>query len=307
MPEVYTYNPVNPDLVFTEDEAIQVYEALKELSVGLDDNPLEFGPRRLNQKISETRKLLDICEGLFLDVSQKLHVARRTKTLESALYDIEFKSMLANDPHVRLGRSQIEREAFASERMKKHISEITRLDIMVQDLEQCLTVIKAKRTDLKDIQGRLKDQIRLCQEEIGLGQHWGTKVPNSKDLPNFATAADLSTLDKIMGDMKEEIHVLEKEGSWISGTFNDPDLYTETLPEDVPPDEPADEPIIEESINITKDLPVVGEADSECDKFLCDLGETKADNATGKKSKKIDDPINDDFLSSIMKDFESIT
>jgi hypothetical protein len=49
-----------------------------------------------------------------------------------------------------------------------------------------MTVIKAKRTDLKDLQGRLRDQLKLCQEQIALGQRWGSKTFTSKtfDDPN---------------------------------------------------------------------------------------------------------------------------
>jgi hypothetical protein len=34
-------------------------------------------------------------------------------------------------------------------------------------------VVRIKRADLKDIQGRLRDQLKVCQEEIGLGGRWG--------------------------------------------------------------------------------------------------------------------------------------
>jgi hypothetical protein len=43
-----------------------------------------------------------------------------------------------------------------------------------------MTVIKAKRTDLKDLQGRLRDQLKLCQEQISLGQRWGSKTFTSR-------------------------------------------------------------------------------------------------------------------------------
>jgi len=50
-------------------------------------------------------------------------------------------------------------------------------------LEDLIKVIKAKRTDLKDLQGRIRDQHKLCQEQIGLGQRWGGKsVPQREDL-----------------------------------------------------------------------------------------------------------------------------
>ena len=60
-----------------------------------------------------------------------------------------------------------------------------------------MTVIKAKRTDLKDLQGRLRDQLKLCQEQIALGQRWGSKTYTSRtfDDPNvISTEINTATL-----------------------------------------------------------------------------------------------------------------
>ena len=51
-----------------------------------------------------------------------------------------------------------------------------------------MAVIKSRRTDLKDVQGRLRDQLRLCQEETGLGAKWGSRAPIGKAVPDASAA-----------------------------------------------------------------------------------------------------------------------
>jgi hypothetical protein len=84
----------------------------------------------------------------------------------------------------------------ASMKLKGEVEEVSHLQSVLDDLETLVTVIKAKRSDLRDVQGRLRDQIRLCQEEIGLGSHWGSKPPPGVqiDLDNDSEAQQRTTL-----------------------------------------------------------------------------------------------------------------
>lgn len=153
-----------------------IFKALIQMEVELDNDPLQFGPKRLNQKVAETRRLLTDCENIFLKVSLWLQKYRSSyRTLEVEL-DIEKKHLFANDPEVRAGRNVADREALATMRLRDQVRKLSDVAQTQNDLEALLTVIKAKRADLKDIQGRLKDQIKLCQEEIGLGSKWGAKL-----------------------------------------------------------------------------------------------------------------------------------
>ena len=81
------------------------------------------------------------------------------------------------------------------------------------DLDTTLKIVRAKRTDLKDIQGRLRDQFKVCLEEITLGARWGSKLPGDKQAEwepgqGHATAADANEIDELIEGMdKAETHL----------------------------------------------------------------------------------------------------
>jgi hypothetical protein len=60
-------------------------------------------------------------------------------------------------------------------KLKDEVEEVSEAESVLEDLESMIAVIRSKKSDLKDVQSRLKDQIRLCQEEISLGSRWGNK------------------------------------------------------------------------------------------------------------------------------------
>jgi hypothetical protein len=158
----------------------RIYERLTAMDVELDVDPIEFGPSRLNHKTSEVRGHLSSTEKIFMEVSHNLQKIKRDLLIKQTEYNIEQTQLIANDPHVRSGRSQKEREALAATRLVHIQSKINDLTLSSHDLEDLMTVIKAKRTDLKDLQGRLRDQLKLCQEQIALGQRWGSKTFTSQ-------------------------------------------------------------------------------------------------------------------------------
>lgn len=153
-----------------------IYKQLSKMDVELDPDPIEFGPSKLNNKTAESRKYLSQTEKVFLQVSQNLHKYKRDLLVAETQYNLEQTRLMAEDPHVRQGRSQQEREALASTQLVHIQSKINECRLAVHDLEDVLKVIKAKRTDLKDLQGRIRDQLKLCQEQIALGQRWGQKI-----------------------------------------------------------------------------------------------------------------------------------
>lgn len=157
-----------------------MYAALGAMQVELDADPLELGPKRLNGKIAECRGMLSRCERIFLDVSQSLHRYRRQHRAANADFKLRMRDLLTNDPEVRMGRNVTDREAIAANKMRPEAEEIDRLTASVEDLEAILSVVRTKRADLKDIQGRLKDQLKVCQEEISLGGRWGKAFPTAR-------------------------------------------------------------------------------------------------------------------------------
>lgn len=157
-----------------------IYNSLGEMHVELDADPLELGPKRLNEKIAQCRGMLSRCEKLFLDLSQYLHRYKRQHRVASADFKLRMRDLLTNDPEVRMGRNVTDREAVAATKLRSEAEEIDRLTANVEDLEAVLTVVRAKRADLKDVQGRLKDQLKVCQEEISLGGRWGRSIPTKR-------------------------------------------------------------------------------------------------------------------------------
>lgn len=180
------------DLPVVNAEAIDaVFSMLSRMEVILDEDPLQFGPKRLNGKVAEARRMLTECESIFLKVSQwlqKYRAAHRTLEVE---FDLEKKHLYANDPEVRAGRNVADREALATMKLREQAQELSRLAQTQSDLEAVMSVIKAKRSDLKDAQSRLRDQIKLCQEEIGLGGKWGTKPSPGSDTPDLDHTPDV--------------------------------------------------------------------------------------------------------------------
>ena len=224
-------------LLFAPEEADRIFEELGTLRVDLDDDPLAFGPKRLNKKVAEVRRMLDRCERIFLDVSQRLYATRRALRIATTEIDLAKKSLFANDPETRAGRSVADREAIASGKLSKSIRRMNELESSSLDLEQVLSAVKSKRADLKDTEGRLKDQVRLCQEELGLGHNWGSMVPSAEMRVDLRGAHgvpdDAREIANIIATVEGEVHLARETGDWM-----DP-VVASNLPEEkeeeVPP------------------------------------------------------------------------
>jgi len=273
-----------PVLTFSQAEADAIYEELRDLSVELDSDPLVYGPKRLNNKVAEARKMLDRCERIFLDVSQRLHAVRRRLLVANTELDLAKKDLFASDPETRAGRSVSDREAIASGKLKNEVQEANRLEQVQMSLESALTVVKAKRTDLKDTQGRLRDQLKLCQEEIGLGNRWGSRAPDAPDIKPTGAAAELKDVDDILQGVDGEIHVAQQSGDW-----EDPEPMEQ--PEEAEEEETPEEP---ESADLDKELPSTATTE-EIDSFLED------DIVPEGDKPDLDESAVDEILSSFEK------
>ena len=166
----------------------KVFSALGSMEVLLDENPLDYGPRRLNNKVAEARRMLSDTENIFLSVSKAIQKYRSAHRSAQTQLNLEKKSLMANDPETRAGRNLATQDAIASMKLRGQVEEVEVLQATLEDLDTLITVIKSKRSDLKDIQGRIRDQIKLCQEEIGLGSRWGSKPPPGSNAPSLDDA-----------------------------------------------------------------------------------------------------------------------
>jgi len=177
------------------------YRLLSTLHVELDPDPLELGPKRINEKIATCRGHLSKCERVYLEVSQDLHWYKRRHRLATATHALKVQELLANDPEVRAGRNVTDREAVANIKLRADKEVIDFLRNALEDLESVKSVITTKRDDLRDIQGRLRDQLKVCQEEIALGARWGTRTRMSSR-PSAPTKSDMASreLDSLMDE-----------------------------------------------------------------------------------------------------------
>lgn len=177
-----------------------IFASLTGMDLQLDPNPIEFGPQALNEKTAILRGFLSATEKIFMEISHKLAKFKRDLLVSENEYKISITRLIAEDPHVRSGRSQAEREAFAQSRLSELTNKIDDLKLAVNDLDELLKVIKAKRTDLKDLQGRLRDQLKLCQEQIALGQKWGSSAPPPTLAEVISTVPTVDDLDAIFAE-----------------------------------------------------------------------------------------------------------
>ena len=238
-----------------ETFADEIFTELASLEVGLDADPLVYGPKRLNGKIALSRKMTARCERVFLDVSQRLSQFKRSLRQATLILDLEMKNLLANDPEVRAGRAVSERNAIATGKLKDEVQAMHHATHAVEDLEAVLTVIKAKRADLRDIQGRLRDQIRLCQEEIGLGNRWGSKSPRGTELEpgqGFADGADVDEIDDLIQAVRSvsdaETHLEAEVDDTDTDEEQEADLASSAETEESESEEESEEPVVEPKV-----------------------------------------------------------
>ena len=223
-----------------------IFIELETMELQLDPNPLQYGPRRLNGKTAQCRNTLTRCEQIFLQVSHDLHWYRREHRLAEADFNLQLQDMLANDPETRAGRNLRDREAIATMKLRDDRSRINMLSNAIQDLESVVTVLKAKRGDLRDIQGRLRDQIRLCQDEIGLGARWGSQLPPEEDPVDLEHSPKLSEVDlhvmQTLVGVDGEINLLNDESN--ESVCRD-DILEDVVPDRTGPTEGDHKPVPE--------------------------------------------------------------
>ena len=201
--------------MYTQNEIEAIFRTLTLLEVVLDENPLEYGPRRLSNKIAEARKMLSQTERLFLEVAGNIQKCKSAHRSAETLLTLSKKELMANDPETRAGRNLATQDAIASVKLQPQVAEVDRLAAALQDLTAVVAVIKAKRADLKDIQSRIRDQMKLCSEEIGLGVHWGSKLPPGSPSVSLDGGGDSNTTFNDLRDLFHgtEVHDLPEKVS----------------------------------------------------------------------------------------------
>jgi len=173
------------------DRITATYTELKDMEVKLDSNPIEYGPKRFNNKIAKVRAMLNRVEQIFLQTSEDLHYFQRIINAKRTLYELEKRDLMINDPKCRVGRSQGEREALADVQLRDELEKLGTLELAAQDLETVMVSIKSRRTDLKNAQSRMRDQMKLLEHDLSMGARWGNSSGPSGDT---AGTQELDTL-----------------------------------------------------------------------------------------------------------------
>lgn len=167
-----------------EKYADAIYSNISKLEVELDHDPLVNGPAALNKKTAVARNFLTSATHMHMEVSNHLRSAKRQLIYEEGILDAKIKDIVINDKTARGYSSIKEREYYAQLQHKEGVTKLNNLKQYVQNLEFLLEAIKLKIADLKDVQVRIQNQVRLCQDELSTGNKWGNHANSLKDEKN---------------------------------------------------------------------------------------------------------------------------
>lgn len=195
-----------PEVPVVDLERIQeTYSELKGMQVKLDPNPIEYGPKRFNNRIAHVRSMLNRVDQIFLQVSEDLHLFKRIINAKRTLYEFAKRELMVNDTRVRVGRSQGEREALADVQLRDMLEELAELERAAHDLETLMISIKSKRTDLKDAQGRMRDQMKMIEHDISMGARWGNNAAPSP------VSQNVQEIDSMLANVDAGLGIVEDE------------------------------------------------------------------------------------------------
>jgi hypothetical protein len=203
------------------------------------------------------------------------------------------------------------------------IRSMQELELRAQDLEMLMVVIKAKRTDLKNSQGRLRDQLKLIEHDLGMGARWGNNAPPSlaagaatdiDDLLNIADEGgawskdfEVGTGDEVDGDEDPSPHVeLSSLDLEEDSTETEEDEEAEEFGEDSGEDddseeieeaEEADDATILADDDEAEPMPEGSSSDDEVDAFLDSIEDaSEVDTETPEDRHQ---PDIEDLISSL--------
>lgn len=159
-----------------QDELINILDVLSTMIVELDEDPLEYDPKRLNAKIKDCRDHLDKVSTWALTSNKRVHLLKTRRLHAQKLYDIKEIKLFEDDPDIKMGKHMEERKRMARNRLPDLVEELAWLLHGVEDHKTLQDSLKLKRDDLKNTQGQIKEQIKLCNECLGLGMKWGEKA-----------------------------------------------------------------------------------------------------------------------------------
>lgn len=275
------------------------YTELKKMEVVLDPNPIEYGPKRFNNRIAKVRAMLNRVEQIFLQTSEDLHYFQRVINARRTLYDLEKRELMVNDPRCRVGRSQQEREALADVQLRPQIEQIKELESDAHDLETLMIAIKSKRTDLKDVQGRMRDQMKLIEHDLSMGARWGMNAGPTSSSDSLRQIDDmLAVVDGGLRTKSADADDEDEDDQVEEETADETEEVEESAETDHDPQPRAEDPVV-----IFDDHEDDGEAEDDGDEtssaveFL--LGDADSDSDGKPLPSDHDQEEADDFLDAL--------
>ncbi|MBD3260176.1 MAG: hypothetical protein GF334_00600, partial [Candidatus Altiarchaeales archaeon] len=109
---------IDPDLVRS------IYEDLETSSIELDENPIEFGPRRLNEKVAQARNMLSKFQKIFTWVSKHMWEVKSAINRDEIVVQMKTSDLLAHDPDVRARPSVSDRKALVQVLLAEDIANL---------------------------------------------------------------------------------------------------------------------------------------------------------------------------------------
>lgn len=230
------YNWVSEQLK-QDDGLAAIYTQLDTYSVELDDDPLSLGPKRMQSKLSSLRENLNACETLLLNSTRDLQTARYQHRAKRLGLEMAMKALYASDVTVRAQKSVSDREATATNLLKDQWLEVQQAEQKVLDLEALYSVVKMKHSSLKDTQSRLREQIKLCDAQIRIGDQWGLgdvidSVRKEGNQPS-TLARELSISSMVAAGVANNI-TEELKAAWEGTDGIDWDAICEAIPTAIP-------------------------------------------------------------------------
>lgn len=218
------------------------FDEMAEMEVPLDPDPLLFSPTRLTNKISMTRQHLARTQRIWTELSQRQGILKRELRGADLELELESDHLMAEDPEVAAGPSQGVKEAIVKRKLREMVLRVRDIQDALEDVEIVIKVAASKRTDLKDTQTRIRDQIKLCEEELGLhGRTWGERGPGdvTGDAPPVEgkphRAEGLSVAKRKSVEREQQRSISETQPETTPGTMPELDDLLEEVEADKAP------------------------------------------------------------------------
>lgn len=193
-----------------DQDVDKMFDRLAEMQVDLDYDPIQRGPKFLNNQVAEVRNYTNEVQAFMRGVHKYIRTLERNLRIAEADFEVSYNDLMANDPEIRAMRSlsRADREAAVNSRLVEEQQEIHRLQIDLTDAKHVQTVLKDKLRELREVISAIRLQRDLIKAEIDTGSYWGTdNTPDSNHMTlaeSLQEEASLQEPDELSPESVEE-------------------------------------------------------------------------------------------------------